>query len=427
VRTPAMRSSFPRLALAPLALALAGACLPASDASACAILPVDAGRAPHLSVERVAILYDEVRRIEHFVREVRFDGASSAFAFVVPTPGLPEVSKVASPPFDDLTREFPLDPPPQAPGFLSGFASASKAAAPEGVALLSTQQVGKFTAFVLAATDPVGLGQWLTDNRIALPSGGKEWLDHYVRLNFYFTAFRYESPGASGSPEDASSRFATPPGASRPGEAPAGSSLTSETVRLSFPTAVPFFPYLEPARADKTDDRPHSMEVWLVSRHAREPRLRRMAQSHAPRWGWAWEPRLAYEPEAGYVAHTLGELGPLLPRDGRYHVQTFRDERTNRDGWGDVLFPIAKAPLDAPSWRATATSLLGDLDRSLHVGELEPGEIDRETSLKVPLSARGCACAVGEGSDGRAFWLALTGLALLAARLRQRSLRGVAR
>jgi len=75
------------------ALVLAAAALHSGEATPCAIMPIEAGSAPSPSVERVLLLYDDEHRTEHFVREVRFEGASSTFAFVVPTPTCPELAE----------------------------------------------------------------------------------------------------------------------------------------------------------------------------------------------------------------------------------------------------------------------------------------------------------------------------------------------
>lgn len=418
-----MRSLVPALTVGLVVLA-AGAHAP--PASACAILPIDNPRAPRLSLERVAILYDEARQTEHFVREVRFDGASAAFAFVVPTPSRPEVAAVVRPPFDALEQTFPLEPPPQAAG---GPEPGAKSAAPmrASVTVLSEQRVGKFTAFVLAANDAAGLERWLGDNRIVLPPGGRPWLDHYVGLSFFFTAFRYEAPGRPApTPADrpAPGQFATPPpsnGVAPPEAAPpertfvvddTPASLTSETVRLTFRTPLPFYPYLEPARADPGAGAPHTMQVWLVSHDVREPRLRRFATSREPRWAWAWQARLAYEADGADVARAFGELGNFVG-GGTLRVQTFRDERANRDGFGDVVFPPADTSLDGGAFVATATPLLGDLGRGLHVGAPEPDEGTQEERFRVLPSAGGCACRVGPTRDERDG--ALGALALLVA------------
>ena len=396
-----------------VALGLAAALSSPAPAEACILLPAEGGRMPAVSVERVLIVHDAAQGIEHFIREVRFDGASGTFAFVVPTPGKPEVAAVEPQPFDALTRDFPVEPPPQEPEYDVDAKSGPVAAAPpRGVQVLSTTQVGKFTAFVLAADDSGALSKWLTDNRITVPPGGDVWLKHYVKLGFFYTAFRYEAPAGG-----------------------AGTAMTSESVRLTFKTPVPYFPYLEPpsasapakpaegeAATEPQQILPHEMQVWLVSTSRREPRVRRMVAGQAPRWAWAWESGMTYDPSHDELAKSLGKHAALLPR-GDLTVQTFKDTRTDRDGWSDVIFPEEDVDLESPAFSKTATSLLGSLDTLIHAGTAEPSETAREEVYRVPPSSGGCACDLGRAPSphGRgAALLALGGVLVAVTRRRTR-------
>jgi hypothetical protein len=249
-----------------------------------------------------------------------------------------------------------------------------------------------------------------------LPPGGQAWLSHYVRLGFCFAAFRYDAAAPDANAP-------TPPGEPPQrtillgGPAP---SLTSQTVRLSFSAQVPYFPYLEPLRTADKADAAHEMQVWLVSEQPREPRLRRSVNGHPTRWAWAWERGVAYERRPAEVANTLGQLGKLLPATERLHVQTFRDRRVNRNGWGDVVFPPAESELDQSSWSGTLSALLGDLDKLIHFGTLEPSELAKEDEMRAAPSARGCACGVPRRSiaPSPGVWLAAAVVTLLAWRRR---------
>jgi MYXO-CTERM domain-containing protein len=412
-----------------IGLAACAALVTPPPAHACAVLPAEGAAIPSLAVERVLVLHDAERRLEHFVREVRFDGAAGAFAFVVPTPTRPEVAAVDRPPFDALAETFPIDPPPEPPDPDSKSAGMAAAAPPpQSVAVLSVQQVGKFTAFVLAANDAAGLEKWLTDNRIAVPPGGRAWLGHYVALNHFFTAFRYEAPRTPASPSEPpppnapapAGGFATPPPGHPPVTVPlapdaaAPAPMTSETVRLTFAAATPYFPYLEPVRGASASTATHEMQVWLVSRERRAPRLRRFVAGQAPRWAWPWQAGVAYEKDAVVVRGALGELAALAPRDGTLMVQTFRDPRTNRDGWGDIVFPAEDADLDSPAFAASLTPVLGDLGSLIHTGALEPDELAAEDRFRLPPGAGSCGCSVPDAAGGAA-GLAAAALAALAA------------
>jgi hypothetical protein len=423
----------PRPLLIVLGLAASAALVAPAPVHACAVLPAEGAALPNLAVERVLVLYDGARRLEHFVREVRFDGAAGTFAFVVPTPTKPELAAVDKPPFDALAEAFPIDPPPEPSDPDAKSAGMAAAAAPASVQVLSVQQVGKFTAFVLAANDAAGLEKWLGDNRITVPAGGRAWLGHYIALNHFFAAFRYDAPRATAatppaaeppSAGDPGGRFATPPPAAGPAPVPlapdpsAPAPMTSETVRLTFATATPYFPYLEPARGAVASSAPHEMQVWLVSRERRAPRLRRFAAGQAPRWAWPWQAGMLHEKDAVVVRGALGELASLAPQDGTLVVQTFRDPRTNRDGWGDIVFPVEDADLDSPAVAASLTPVLGDLGSLIHSGALEPDELAAEARFRLPLGSGACGCAL-PGSGGVVGGLAAAAIAALGAAVRR--------
>jgi hypothetical protein len=135
------------------------------------------------------LLWDDRTETEDFIREARFDGADKTFGFVVPVPAEPTIAGVADPPFDrvratvpfveDLVRKYPMGMPRSVEG----------RAAP--VAVLSEQRIGSFTAFTLSAHDSSAFQAWLAKNGFVM-SAAQACLAHYVKLKFYFAAFRYE-------------------------------------------------------------------------------------------------------------------------------------------------------------------------------------------------------------------------------------------
>jgi hypothetical protein len=313
---------------AALALALATASTRMSDATACGgFFSSKSGPLPSLSVERVLLIHDDDTGTEHFVREVTFHAASQVFGFLVPTPTRPEVAKVDGGFFPRLEQTFPFNE------------TRGKAAAPAGVDVLSTQKVGSFTAFVLAAGDADALKQWLDQHKLQSTAASKEWLDHYVKRRFFFTAFRYDPP---------------------PGK-PSGEA-TTEIQRISFQTAVPFYPYIEPDRDDLEPDR--VVALWLASRQASTP----VAAQKQADGTYAWKrPFREGEGErtskSDEIAAIVGASVPL-PK-GALIVQRFEDQKSKRRGYGDVVFvPKEKITLD-PSGIEARKRFLSILDPSL--------------------------------------------------------------
>jgi hypothetical protein len=295
---------------------------------------------PSLEVEQVLILHDPATEQEHFIRELVFRDAKEPFGFVVPTPAQPTVAKVDKSPFTALAARFPPEPPPP-PGRglgLRGLGGGGKGGGGIGAApvtVLSEERIGNFTVFVLAATDASALKKWLDDNQLASTPSSDAWLAHYVKLGFYYAAFRYEMPSA----KDATA------------------AAKSETVRISFATPLPFYPYKEPDHPTTAARRDRVLAVWLAS-PARVVPVAAVTTGAATSWRRPWaEPVKHTAPTTADLAGIVGpQLGALLksPVAGKedaggartWEVQTFEDQKTNRRGWGDVvLVPASPGPV----------------------------------------------------------------------------------
>jgi hypothetical protein len=355
-----MRRAVCALGLAAAALALVVALAP-EEVEACGgfFSRTSNERRPSLAYEQALVLHDAAHDREHFVREVAFRAGVAPFGFVVPTPGRPEVAKVDKSPFRSLRSSFPFEDPNRSDsarggGFGSGHGRLG--GAPDGVTVLEVSKVGSFTAFVLAADDAKGLAHWLSDNSLVSSPEADAWLTHYVRMRFYYVAMRYD-----------------PPKEGVPGQKARSEGLRAETIRISFSTPAPYYPYFEPkpapsAEADAGSPSPRLLELWLVSSAARAPVAAKTADGST-----AWmrplqggreyaEPKVTRSSLAGALSES--GLDKLIP-EGEVVVQTFQDQKTHRRGYGDVLFvPAQKTALD-PAKAAALRPLLGILDPTL--------------------------------------------------------------
>ncbi|HMJ13900.1 MAG TPA: DUF2330 domain-containing protein [Polyangiaceae bacterium] len=343
-RTYGRVSSGIRVAASALALLLASF-IAAGDALACggffSRAATEGARRPSLAYEQTLIVFDAESRREHFVREVVFRAAREPFGFVVPTPARPEVASVKASPFQALRTDFPFEAAPK--GGLRGLGTSGAGIAPGmgggGVQVLETSKVGSFTAFVLAADNDQALAGWLKKNGFASTPQSDAWLAHYVKLKFFYVAMRYELPKSGASP-----------------------STKAETVRISFDTPLPYYPYLEPAAAANEPARAERLlDLWLVSRDVFVPVS---AREREGKLEWV-RPLASGERYAGSnLSHTLGGEAKLLPA-GDLRVLRFMDQKRSRAGFGDIVFvPAAKQSLD-PEARARLVSLLPILDPRL--------------------------------------------------------------
>jgi len=307
-------------------LVAAGLCAVAatsSNARACAEFEVaESDRHPSLAYEQTLILYDAEKHREHFVREVVFTESRQPFGFVVPTPTRPEVAKVKKSPFAKLREEFPFHwiNPERIPRVAAaGFG--------DDVEVLEVTRVGRFTAFVLAASDAAGLKSWLSQNGFVTTPETEAWLAHYVKLHFFYVAMRYEpTPRAKGK-------------------------TTSETVRISFDSPLPYYPYLEPdPRGGKAASSPRLLEIWLVSTREFVPVVVRSGQK-ADRV----QPFLAGSRYTSKIVRSklASAIEAALLPDGELRLQRFADQKRARVGFGDVDF----VPEDADAGGTPASKL----------------------------------------------------------------------
>lgn len=290
--------------------------------------------APSLSLERTLIVFDAAKRTEHFVREVVFRGGAERFGFVVPTPTRPEVAKVTGSPFEDLERRFPFDPTPAAPRGGNSLQGAKQGVTGSAsVVVVEVKYLGSFTAFVLKATDAGALAKWLSDNDLASSPEGDRWLAEYVARDFFYVALRYE------------------PALDSHGER---SALRAETMRISFPTPVAYYPYREPAHA-KSGGSERAASLWVVSTEPLVP-VALVADARGPTWVRPFvegERVAAAEVEAVRGCLDATERA-LLPAAERLVVQTFQDQKSQRLGYGDVVF-LPAAGLAAERLEAAET------------------------------------------------------------------------
>lgn len=278
-------------------------------------------RRPSLAYERSLVIFDEASRREHFVREIVFRAAREPFGFVVPTPGRPEVAGLVSP-FDALERAYPYDLFLGAVGSKGGGVGGPRSRAPApAVTVLEVKKVGSFTSFVLAANDSKALTEWLIKNGFSTTPESQRWLEHYVRLGFFYVAMRYEPPAGNADAERTS----------------------AETVRVSFDTPMPYYPYYEPdPPGGVVPDAPRMLELWLVSSRARVP-VAAKTEGEAVSWVRPMASGRSYSTNAQpELKKAFGATFSLLPA-GPLMIQRFIDQKRSRLGYGDVLF-VPKEP-----------------------------------------------------------------------------------
>jgi len=140
--------------------------------------------------------------------QIQYVGSPSSFAWVLPIHGTVDVGLSADVVFgtlDTLTQTQVLQPQancPAAPTCGDTFNAAPQAGAASadagagGVTVLKQQVVGPYATVQLAATDPMALNTWLTQNGYLVPSSVQPIVAAYVNEGFGFLALKLV-PGAN--------------------------------------------------------------------------------------------------------------------------------------------------------------------------------------------------------------------------------------
>jgi hypothetical protein len=221
--------TLPKVVL--LLLLAAVLCPLPEQASACAPAP-PRGKTVAIADESAIILWDAASKTQHFIRRASFKSDAAEFGFLVPTPTKPEVEEASDETFAELAKitapKVITKPRSEAGG---GCAIGCGAAAPGGAApkssvrVLEEKQLPGHKATVLEADDANALSKWLGDHGFDYSPALTEWVAPYVKAGWKITAFQIIKRDAD-------------------------KDVASSAVRLTFQadkTALPFFPYREPA------------------------------------------------------------------------------------------------------------------------------------------------------------------------------------
>ncbi|MBI2804091.1 MAG: DUF2330 domain-containing protein [Planctomycetes bacterium] len=320
-----------------LILAAAMLCLVQPDAEGCAGAP-RRGYDFHIAEESAIIIWDPVKKIEHFIRSATIDTKSPDFGFLVPTPAKPVLKEVENIIFSEATswmrpkivakNRFVFAPVSCC--FLGmGSKSAMRndmAPTSKSVRILGEQEVGGFKSVILEADNTEDLSNWLKDNGYSNDPELQSWLFPYVTHKWKITAFKIIQDPKTGKV------------------------ATTKPVRMSFATDRPFFPYREPEekkkpttpRKDDKDDKPREpggrlLRVFFISGARMEGKLGDAAwHAKVP-----WSDQLTSQQRATLPAWT-GVPDDEIPANA--WMTTFEDRASPRPGKEEVYFDPAADP-----------------------------------------------------------------------------------
>lgn len=183
--------------------------------------------------QSVIILWDKETQTQHFIRKANFKTDAVDVGFLVPSPSRPQLDESGDSAFTTLAN---ITAPKYSGG--GGFSlgcSAAPAMPVQGrVQVIEEKHVAGFDATVLTAQSGTDLVNWLKDNGYAYSPAVAEWAKPYLGGSWHFTALKIT--------KDPQAKYEA--------------DLKAASLRISFKTDKPLFPYREPesAAASKTLD-----------------------------------------------------------------------------------------------------------------------------------------------------------------------------
>lgn len=276
---------------------------------------------------------------------------------ILPVPSKPEVSTLAADALDELIDRHPAFP---SSGSVVPSLGPKK---PAATARTTSSSAAKLSWKIFAPTELEALRAHLAEQKHPADDATSTWLDRLALRGFHFVAVLRPPRIAAEKPSEgpATSGSAAPTSASSPPERVA-------LLRLRFATPAPYFPYSEPAPPKGAGlGCGRSLSVWSILSEAQSPIAVYRDGEHR-HWVRPWRESAHETVERASLRDALGPaLAASLPRGGeRWVVQRFVDQKSTRDGFGEVLL-VPRAASNGGLSDERLAKAVGIFDASLEV------------------------------------------------------------
>lgn len=311
-----------------LALSLFLACLMvltcgrSESVQGCACAP-PSGKPVVNADQTVIIIWDAATKTQHFIRQASFKSDAGDFGFLVPTPNQPELAESGNDAFPHLRQitepERITKPRPWGPPVSLGCSTTASLAAPAlpPVRVLDEKLVAGFNARVLEADSPTALLTWLNANGYAFSPEVEVWAKPYVEAGWKITALKVaKSNGDEGN-----------------------RTVAASSLRLSFKTDWPLFPYREPdptQAAAALGARQRLLRIYFLSDARYEGELTK-EEPWTGRTVWAGQLNRAQRSRVLELLGLSADTGPA-----HWWLTEFEDAWPYKPAPADVYFHPAK-------------------------------------------------------------------------------------
>lgn len=150
------------------------------------------------SDQRAVILYEDSTQTETMVLSVKFQGNADDFAWIVPVPNEPTITKGS----DELFAALSELTQSQYYNYKYSGAELGLGAADDyrqQVTVIQTQKVDYYDIATLTSTDSQALVKWLNDNGYTYPSGSEYVFNSYINNQWYFVAVKIDASSLASS------------------------------------------------------------------------------------------------------------------------------------------------------------------------------------------------------------------------------------
>jgi hypothetical protein len=307
-----------------------------SPSQACCPAPMP-GKPVVNADQEVIIIWDAATKTEHFIRRASFKSDGDDFGFLIPTPTRPELAESGNDAFPYLAH-LTAPPRPATSGVYFPFGCACapmSASLSHDVRVVEEKLVAGFNATVLEARSADGLVRWLKEHDYAFSAEVEAWAKPYVDAGWMITALKI----------------------AKAADAREKKTVAASSLRMSFHTDRPLFPYREPdsrisARALEAHDR--LLRIFFIA----EARYR---GELTPEVAWTGRPMWSNKLSAEDRKKVL-ELLQLPPSTGpsRWWLTEFEDHWPYKLAPADLYFSrdhsqrtlkrTSYAAVETPGW-----------------------------------------------------------------------------
>lgn len=266
--------------------------------------------------QSVIMVWDKDKQTQHFIRKADFKTDAKDIGFIVPSPSKPDLSESGDAAFDQLAVITAPKKPRQQMSIPIGCSAPKSANYADSVVVIEQKRVAGFDATVLTATSGEALNEWLKENGYPYSPSVAAWAKPYLGGEWHFTALKL----------------------TKDEKARAEQELKAASLRISFKTDKPLFPYREPdsATASKTlQNNYRILRIYFIAESQYEGKIANKDWSGRTVWSGNITPHRELLLESLKLPNSTG------PKE--FWLTEFQDNWPYEIAAGDVYFsPVAK-------------------------------------------------------------------------------------